>query len=138
MYFLAYFGLDFQFLPLEARGLLLCPERQSKQNALLCHRSERSHNHRQSQYQLIFSLPFLLTFAECSGRYLSVIIPFLLSASRVVFSPIPALRKVLLKLRRSFLLSHSHSLVFHASLSYIFTVFYSDIRWSLLCAFLWF
>ena len=27
-------------LPLEARGLLLCPERQSKQNALLCRRSE--------------------------------------------------------------------------------------------------
>ena len=93
--------------PLEARGLLLCPERQRKQNALSSQRSERSHNHRQSQYQLVYTLPFLLTFAMDSHLYLSVIIPFLLSASWVVFSPISALRIVLLKIRRSLLLSQS-------------------------------
>ena len=38
--------------PLKARGLLLCPERQSKQNALLCQRSERGHNHRFGFYQV--------------------------------------------------------------------------------------
>ena len=52
-------------LPLMARSHLLCPERQSKQNALLCHRSERSHNHRHSLFELIFSLPFLLTLFRC-------------------------------------------------------------------------
>ena len=117
MCFLVYFRLDFQLFPLMARGHLLCPERQSKQNALMCHRSERSHNHRQSQYQLIYILPFLLAFNAIFGRCLSVIIPFLLSASRGLFSLISALRSAYTKFRRSSLLSHRHSIVFHASLS---------------------
>ena len=107
MCFLVYFRLDFQLFPLMARGHLLCPERQSKQNALMCHRSERSHNHRQSQYQLIYILPFLLAFNAIFGRCLSVIVPFLLSASRGLFSLISALRSAYTKFRRSSLLSPS-------------------------------
>ena len=60
-----WFALYKIFSPVSARGagLLLCPERQSKQNALMCQRSERSHNHRQSLYKMIFILLFLLTLA---------------------------------------------------------------------------
>ena len=58
----------------------------SMQKHALCHRSERSHNHRQSLFELIFILLFLLTFSAVFRRCLSVIIPFLLTASWVIFS----------------------------------------------------
>ena len=69
-----------------ARSHILCPERQSMQNALLCQKSESTHNHRQSVYKLIFILLFLLTFSAIFRRCLSAIMRFLPSASWVVFS----------------------------------------------------
>ena len=75
------------------------------QNALLHRRSERSHNHRFSFYVEIFSLPFLLTFAVCSGSSLSVIIPFLLSAVWVLFSRLLTLKRLTSLLTATFLLS---------------------------------
>ena len=97
--------------PLEARRLLLCPERQEplsqnlrfcqlpfqgrrEQNALMCQRSERSHNHRQSLFELIFILLFLLTFSVNLNWCLSVIIPFLLSASRTHFPALLYLKQL--------------------------------------------
>ena len=53
-----------------------------KQKHALCHRSERSHNHRQSLFELIFILLFLLTFSVGFGRCLSVIV----SVSPLCFS----------------------------------------------------
>ena len=61
-------------------------ERKSNQKRPFPHRAERAHNHRRSLYKLIFSLLFLLTFSAIFSRCLSVIMRFLLPASRVVFS----------------------------------------------------
>ena len=80
-------------------------ERKSNQKRPFPQRAERSHNHRQSLYKLIFILQFLLTFSAFFSRYLSVIIPFLLCASRELFSHISAFRKAYIKLHRSFVLS---------------------------------
>ena len=49
---LGLFRILFLVSPARGAGLFLCPERQRKQNALLCHRSERSHNHRQSSVSI--------------------------------------------------------------------------------------
>ena len=64
------FSLFSVSFPLEARGLLLCPERQSKQNALFPKRSERSHNHRQDFHQI----DFLSTFSAHLFRELQSVL----------------------------------------------------------------
>ena len=99
------FYVIYSFLTLKPLGLILCPERQSMQNALLPRRSERSHNHRFSFYVEIFSLPFLLTFAVGVSLSLSVIIPFLLYSVRVVFTARLCLKLLPSLLTATFLLS---------------------------------
>ena len=76
-----------------------------KQKHAFPERSERSHNHRFSFYLYLFSLPFLLTFAVCSGSYLSVIIPFLLSSVRIVSTARLCLKLLPSLLTATFLLS---------------------------------
>ena len=106
------------------------------QSTLLYQRSERSHNHRQSSVVTFLFYYFCSPLKWFSALCLSVIIPFLLSASRSLFSHISASRKVHINPRRSTLLSPAESIVCHASLSLPFTISLLDSRWSLLCAFL--
>ena len=93
-------------------------------------------NHRFSLHRPICFLPFLLTFAVCLRKFLSVIVSFLLSASRVFFSAHLCLKQLSSLLTATFRLSPNSVIVNHALLSLPFTIFYSDSRWSLVGAFL--
>ena len=75
-----------------ALPFVVCDKR--KQKHALSHRAERAHNHRRSLYKLIFILLFLLTFSVSFNRCLSVIMRFLLSASRVLFSALLCLKQL--------------------------------------------
>ena len=70
--------------PLEPRGLILCPERQSMQNALLCLQSEKTKNHRQAViYPIVQDKRRVNTLFPVS---VSVIFRFLLSAYHLLFT----------------------------------------------------
>ena len=63
-----WFALYQVFSPVSAHGAVPhtfvgCDK--SMQKHALCHRTERSHNHRHSLFELIFILLFLLTFFRC-------------------------------------------------------------------------
>ena len=68
--------------PLEARGLLLLSLVTKVSKSTLVPEGRKLKNHRHSLRQLIFSLPFLLTFVAVFGRCLSVIV----SVSPLCFS----------------------------------------------------
>ena len=85
-----------------ALPFVVCDKR--KQKHALSHRAERAHNHRRSLYKLIFILLFLLTFSVSFNRCLSVIMRFLLPASRVVFSAHLCFKTALFYCDRYFLL----------------------------------
>ena len=82
-------------------------EHKSNQKCPLSLRSERTKNHRHNFCFYLYTLPFLLTFAVCFGRYLSVIFRFLLSASRVLFPAHLYLKHLPIQLTATLLLSHS-------------------------------
>ena len=68
----------------KAHTFVVCDK--SMQKHAFAHRAESTHNHRQGLYKLIFILLFLLTFSAIFSWCLSVIMRFLLSASRALFS----------------------------------------------------
>ena len=110
----------------QAAWLILCPERQSMQNALLCLQSEKTKNHRQAviypivQDKMRGNTLFLIS--------VSVIFRFLLSAYHLLFTARLCLKQLFIKDTAAFLLSLSIVIVCHASLSLLFTISLPDSR----------
>ena len=119
-----------------ARGHLLLPfVAKVSKNTLCAIGPKEETNHRHGFYvSLIKRLS--QSFCKLTVHRLSVIVSFLRSASRVLFSAHLFLRVVLLNFAARFCFHQAKLIVCHASLSYLFTLSQPDSRWSLVCAFL--
>ena len=96
------------------------------QNALLCLQSEKTKNHRQVViYPIVQDKRRVNTLFPVS---VSVIFRFLLSAYHRLFTARLCLKQLFIKDTAAFLLSLSSVIVYHASLSLVFTVSLPDSR----------